>query len=227
MKILFYLAVWKRPGVTEVCFMGLKRLMEYTKGETLAVISEESMIPLCEKYGIMWVMHENLPIGKKKNFGLKQALRLEWDYVIELGSDDLIKNELIDLYRPYFGKENFLTVGSIAFINSKTLACRVIEKNSAFGLGRCLSRSVVETHEVYHNGLSKSLDKNVLFGLTSKGVQVKILPSERILTMDIKTDVNIWGYQSAIGTKRSFNQVVEGLPSEEVEAIKSLNCVTV
>lgn len=222
MKILFYLAVWRRPEITEICFIGLKRLMNYTGGESLAVISEESMIPLCEKYDIMWVMHENLPLGRKKNFGLKESLKIEWDYVIELGSDDLIKNELIDLYKPFFGTEEFITVGSLAFINSKTGACRWIKSKSPYGLGRALSRKVVESVKVYPDGLNRSLDKNVLFNLANNGIVPKRIDVQSPLTIDIKSDENIWKYNSTVGEKISFNEVVDGLGPDEVEAIKSL-----
>lgn len=34
--------------------------------EALAVISEETMIPLCEKYGIRWVFYKNEPVGERK-----------------------------------------------------------------------------------------------------------------------------------------------------------------
>jgi hypothetical protein len=122
-KLLFFLAVWKRPEITEICFMGLNRLKKSGKFEVqfLAVISEESMIPLCEKYGVEWVMHENLPLGRKKNFGLREALKRDFDYLVELGSDDLIKDELLELYRPHFEKRvSMIGMTSFAFIDSKT-----------------------------------------------------------------------------------------------------------
>lgn len=225
MKILFYLAVWKRPEITEICFIGLNRLMEKYKSESLAVISEESMIPLCEKYGIMWLMHDNLPLGNKKNVGLRHALNLEWDYVIELGSDDIIKDELIELYKPFFGEEKFLSCGSIAFINSETGACRYISKRSPFGLARCLHRSVIEEGELYPK-LNAGLDKSVLFRLASRGIVPKVITPCSPMTIDIKSEVNIWKYNSAVGTKIRYADVIDGLSIEEIEAIYSLRNVT-
>jgi hypothetical protein len=228
MKILFYLAVWKRPEITEICFMGLRRLMKTYDSESLAVISEESMIPLCEKYGIMWMMHENLPIGKKKNAGLKHALNLEWDYVVELGSDDLIKNELIELYKPFFGKDKFLSVGSVAFINSENGACRWISARSPFGLGRCLHRSVIETvPELYRPNYNSGLDKDISFKLGQLNILERIVPTDKPLTIDIKSEVNIWKYSPVVGKKISFSEVTAGLGSDEVDAICSLKYATV
>src|SRR5690348_6599448 len=99
-KLLIYLAVWKRPEITELCLVGLNRLKTHPcfDIDILAVISEESMIPLCEKYGVKWVMSENRPLGRKKNNGLQEARKFEFDYLMEIGSDDLVLNELLDWY---------------------------------------------------------------------------------------------------------------------------------
>ncbi|MDE1971409.1 MAG: hypothetical protein KGI50_07590, partial [Patescibacteria group bacterium] len=89
--------------------------------KSLAVISEKSMIPLCKTYGIDFVEHENEPLGKKKNFGLDEAMKREWDYLIELGSDDLILNDIFDLYKPlmkegadYFGSDAVFYIDAIS-----------------------------------------------------------------------------------------------------------------
>lgn len=227
MKILFYLAVWKRPEITEICFMGLRRLMKKFNAESLAVISEESMIPLCEKYGVMWMMHNNLPLGKKKNAGLKHSLNLDWDYVIELGSDDLIKNELIDLYKPLFGEHEYIAINSVSFINSETGKCRWIPKGSPFGLGRCLSRTVIERFPDLYQEANSGLDKKILFKLINSGVPQRYVSSDKPLTVDIKSKVNIWQYDHMMGVKISFDEVVSGLGEDEIEAIKNLQCVTV
>src|SRR5688572_14122986 len=101
MKLLVFLAVWRRPEITEICFMGIKRLQNYSLSfhvAPFAVISEESMIPLCERYGVEWCMHENLPLGAKKNFGLSQLRDKDFDFMMEIGSDDLILGELLNQY---------------------------------------------------------------------------------------------------------------------------------
>src|SRR6478752_4031551 len=96
-RLLVFLAVWKRPEITEICFMGIDRLRKtgLFPIEAFAVISEESMIPLCEKYNIDYCFYKNEPLGEKKNFGLTEAYKKEWDYLVEIGSDDLLKNEYL------------------------------------------------------------------------------------------------------------------------------------
>ena len=148
MKILFFLAVWRRPEITEICFMGLNRLKRagLFPVEFLAVISEDSMIPLCEKYGIDYVYHENLPLGKKKNFGLTEAFKKNWDFIIELGSDDVLKTELLEMYKPLFYKHVVLNIGTFCYLNSEDGDCRLIKTATSYGMGRAIERSVLEKH---------------------------------------------------------------------------------
>jgi hypothetical protein len=143
MKILIFLAVWKRPEITEICFMGLNRLKKAGfPVEFLAVISEESMKPLCKKYGVEYVEHENLPLGRKKNFGLTEAFRRNWDYIIEIGSDDVLKNEVIERYMNE--RRAFMSIGSFCYINSENGECRKIESSTSYGIGRALARESLE-----------------------------------------------------------------------------------
>lgn len=144
MKVLVFLAVWKRPEITEICFVGLKRLKNRFPIEALAVISEESMIPLCEKYGIRWTFYKNEPLGEKKNHGLNEAMKLEWDYLLEIGSDDLVKDELIELYSEYFGKYEYFGTKDAIIIDSETGNCRRLKSDTTYGLGRCISRGTIE-----------------------------------------------------------------------------------
>lgn len=146
MKVLIFLAAWKRQAITEICFMGLKRLKNRFPIETFCVISEEEKIPLCEKYGIRWVFYKNEPLGEKKNYGLNEAMKLEWDYLLEIGSDDLVKDELIELYSEHFGKHDYFGTKDAVIIDSKTGMCRRLKSDTTYGLGRCIARSVIEKH---------------------------------------------------------------------------------
>lgn len=147
MKVLIFLAVWKRPEITEICFMGLNRLRKNSRlpVEAFAVISEESMIPLCEKYGIKYTFYKNEPLGEKKNHGLNEAMKLDWDYLIEIGSDDLLKDELLVKYEPLMGKYDYFGTKDSVIINSKDGRCRRLQSDTVYGLGRCISRNVLKS----------------------------------------------------------------------------------
>jgi hypothetical protein len=191
-----------------------------------AVISEESMIPLCEKYGVQWVMHENLPLGRKKNFGLKEALKLDWDYLIEIGSDDLLKNEFLELYTPYFGTQDVIGMSNFCFMNSETLECRQYNSKSAFGLGRAIRRRVIEKMGIlWRNDLSQGLDNNSRFAMARNGFLDKRIFCEKPLAIDIKSEENIWKFNYLQGVPYNFEDAIEGLSLEEVEKIKMLSHV--
>lgn len=150
MRIVFFLACWKRPEITELCFMGLKRLMKYKtefKCSAFAVISEEIMIPLCKKYGIEFLMFENDPVGMKKNAGLTEVLKKDFDYLIELGSDDLICNELLDCYYPLMKSgEDFFGSRNLLLIDATNGNCRELDWDGDLpqGLGRCMSKKLLK-----------------------------------------------------------------------------------
>lgn len=150
MKIVFFLACWKRPEITELCFMGLQRLMKHRsdvfESSAFAVISEKEMIPLCEKYGIDFIMHENNPVGMKKNAGLSVCLKKDFDYLIELGSDDLILNDLLDLYLPSMQKGiDFFGCKRLMLIDSFNGECRdfFFDPDLVQGLGRCMRKKML------------------------------------------------------------------------------------
>lgn len=150
MRVVFFLACWKRPEITELCFMGLQRLMKHRpevfQTSAFAVISEEEMIPLCERYGIEWIFFANDPVGMKKNAGLSEVLKKDFDYLIELGSDDLILNDLLDTYLPHMeAGEDFLATRSLLMIDAVDGACRKMsfDEECVQGLGRCMSRKLL------------------------------------------------------------------------------------
>jgi hypothetical protein len=222
-KLLIFLAVWKRPEITEICFMGVDRLRKsgLFPIEAFAVISEALMVPLCRKYEIDFCLHENLPLGKKKNFGLQQAMKKDFDYMIEIGSDDLLKTELLEAYAPYFGHKHLIGLNSFYFLNAEDGACRRYSNPSLYGMGRAVSRYALEqTGELWRDDLNKGLDNYSTAQLIKKGfTDVRI---KEPLAIDIKSDINIWPFNYLNGKQADFEEVVQGLSAEEVKAIKSL-----
>lgn len=274
-KILFYLAAWKRPEITELCFMGLQRLMKHCGGSAFAIISEKSMIPLCKKYGIDFCEHENQPLGLKKNFGLNEVMKKKFDYLIELGSDNLILNEVIDLYRPLMqSDEDFFGSTKLLFIDSVTGQTRSYEAvenqyGFGFGLGRCMSRKLLEsvsakvkmnilqtcfstiTEDIWYegsigwasesvakmmerSGLVKIEDSNLTYKLwTDKaercldndsngrimahGFKYKVVETPEPLMADLKSDDNIWGFNSELGDAADLESFLNKLSKQEKE----------
>lgn len=194
--LLIFLAAWKRPEITEICFMGIRRLRKNSLRpiEAFCVISEESMIPLCKKYGIHYTMYKNDPLGEKKNHGLNEAMNLNWDYLIEIGSDDVLKNELIDLYEPYFNKGwDFFGVKDVLIINSDGGECRRLKSDTTYGLGRVIKRSVIEKY---------------CYGVEVEALDDIISPGRTTA----KGDIGFFQVDAAEGFQRSGIGVIVGKP---------------
>lgn len=230
-KLLVYLAVWKRPEITELCFMGLNRLRQHPDFDiqVLAVVSEPEMIPLCEKYNVHCVTHENQPLGKKKNFGLKAAKSFEFDYLMEIGSDDLVLNELLDIYRDHilFGKgiqKDFFGIKDVAYIESHSGICRRLQSNTRYGAGRMISRRLLENMDfkLWDDQKVRGLDNNSEWHIMKKGVGYwQLKPGELPMVVDVKSDVNIWGFNHLIGKEYDLNLILDRLSEPEVKTLKS------
>jgi hypothetical protein len=218
--------VWKRPEITELCFLGIKRLQTHPDFsiQALAVISESEMIPLCEKYNIAWTMYKNEPLGEKKNTGLQKAKEFEFDYLMEIGSDDLIVNELLDDYKKYIGKD-FFGISDVAYINSETGECRRFISKSTYGAGRMISRKALEKANwvLWTDKLNRGLDNNSVFALQRKGFDYyRVSPMEFPGVIDVKSNENLWKFNYFLGVEYDINNVLKMISAEEKEILQSL-----
>lgn len=223
-KILIYLAAWKRPKITELCFAGIDRMRSHPDFEVdaLVVISEESMIPLCQKYGVNWIMHENKPLGKKKNFGLNHAKNFVFDFLMEIGSDDLILNELLDVYKKFMVKYDFFGIRDAAYICSESGACRRLTSSSTYGAGRMISRKALEAmnFSLWKDNIDKGLDNRSVINLYQKGFKYwQIPPSEMPLVIDVKSKENIWKFNHLLGVEYDMNLILEKLSEPEIKLL--------
>lgn len=224
-KILIYLAVWKRPGITELCFAGIERLRRHPDFdiEVLAVISEHEMIPLCEKYEVNWVMYKNDPLGEKKNFGLQKAKDFGFDYLMEIGSDDLILDELLDQYKNFEGE--FYGICDIAYLDTETGLCRRHVGASTYGAGRMISRATLEKAgwKLWKDRLNRSLDNNSVFALVKQGIKYKqVAPLDFPCVIDVKSQENIWKFNHLLGFEFDFEIIKPKLSEKETNLLKCL-----
>jgi len=257
-KILIIIPVWKRPEITEICFSGLDRLRAHRDNiEVLAVISENDYESRCKKHGIAYTFFENQPLGAKKNHGLKIALKQDWDYLMELNSDDVIKNELLDIYDTM--TDDYLALRNFCFMDSNTLELRQIESKTAYGIGRRYSRRAVEACKVkkvrvkktciaggialnegmekdikpyiaddlervgyaeiigegiklWNDEASACMDNFSNIRLNDNGFKCNQVFTDEPLAVDIKSDVNIWKFNSECGIEYDLNEFKNGLP---------------
>jgi hypothetical protein len=191
--------LWKRPEVTELCFDGILQLMVDSKHDysVVCAISEESYKSVCESYGFKWVWTENNPLGEKINTAIKTALSLEWDYLMMMNSDDVVKAELIDFYyQPFFDNLNpYFGVNKVTYVNFYTHeAVEYIYNFSVLGIAKCISRGTVKKMggNLYEPKQNRCLDDTMLDRMMRAGAPPTIVQYDGMLAMDFKSDVNIW-----------------------------------
>lgn len=129
-----------RPAVTEICFMGLDRLRGEFDMDVIAMYSGE-FEALCRKHDVLGVKYQNLPLSDKWNAGIRHALTLKWDYLMTLGSDNLLANELLRLYE---WQDEAFGITEIGGLDVRTGEKRIFRNGYVIGAGRCIRRDVVE-----------------------------------------------------------------------------------
>lgn len=105
------------------------------------------MIPLCKKYDIDFCFYKNQPLGEKKNYGLSVAMEKSgWDYLIEIGSDDVLKTEILEAYKPLIDNSvDFFGIKNFYYLDSETGECRRLQSDTTYGAARCMSRKAIES----------------------------------------------------------------------------------
>jgi hypothetical protein len=183
----------------------LKKLITESKHDinVLCVISEQEYIPVCAEFGFHWVFALNDPLGEKINAGILKALTFEFDYLMMMNSDSVIRVDLIDRwYDEFFNKkEEFFGVNKVTYLDSETGDARdYVYDFSILGVAKCIRRDVVERAFkergiLYQPQRNKGLDDSVYDTLMKIGVYPKRVNYQGQLVYDIKSEVNIWPWK--------------------------------
>lgn len=139
-NVLCLTALYKRPEVTAICFRGLCRNREEFNIRVLAVHSG-GFGDLCREYDVIPFEHRNLPLGEKWNAGLREALKYKWDYLLTIGSDDLLSNELL---RMYSWQDEAAGINRCGILDVATERKAIFENSYVIGCGRIIRRDVIE-----------------------------------------------------------------------------------
>jgi hypothetical protein len=212
-KIVILLPCWGRSKVTRMVLANITNVITQVKDKVdisvLCIISPEDpqrsallKITSAEKKFHV-VFFENYPLGRKHNAGINYALeQLTFDYLMNLGSDDLVHPMLIDFYMPHIkNKEPFFGINNLYFIQNrskKTILYRTYNDHRAIGAGRMIHVSVLQEMKkqyvnLYHDEFCRGLDCS-----SSNRIKEEVQVNELVLDagsfpfiVDIKTETNI------------------------------------
>lgn len=200
--ILTFTPAWLRPQVLEICLQGIKRLKEYAPERfniiPLIIVSESSAAYQAIKYGFNWIITNNNPLGAKKNYGLRHAMEnFKFDYLMEIGSDDLVTNEYLDLVEPLMIQaEPQITPCDVHFIDTITGETGYWKTEKVLGAARLIHRSALEkfapNYKLWRDELNRGMDTCSWQALLMKNTGNHIVDTKgTVYTFDIKSRVNI------------------------------------
>jgi hypothetical protein len=149
-KILILIAVHGRHNITKQCYNALQKFIKQTghQYQVLVVGNDQEHKIIAEHHGFKFFWYENFPVGRKLNAALTHAMQFDWDYLMQLGSDDIILPGIMQHYQPYFdtGTDVF-GVDNCIFVHQETGRAKWFKYNKPdiIGAGRCISRKAIES----------------------------------------------------------------------------------
>lgn len=225
-KILILFPIWGREKITKICMGNLKRLKKDYDIDVLCVVSEQWAKIEAIKHGFKQVYVSNDDLGHKMNVGVREALDYRFDYLMNLGSDDLITKDLFKLYEPFI-KDKYPMFGcrKVTFIDSESKEVKEKDYKCMIGAGRMIRRDVLKECvlkngevDMYDKGLERGLDLNsqkrfLRYSHTE-------LDNSFSCIYDIKSKENIWNFKEMKGKVVPFDNV--NLETELIDAILDL-----
>lgn len=219
-KIIILIPCWNRVNVVKLVSKQLDIFYEANKDkvdiEVLWILSPED--PKCHEIARVFTdakhtrtmeLAPNNRLGEKLNIGIRKANDMGYDYLMNMGSDDLLHESLIDLYLPYMEKENKLFGLSNLYVynqNGETMFFNNYNKPYVVGAARMIHREVIEKVIkefgcLYEPTLRRAMDGNSANRMIKCGyVQTPINTGDFPMLVDIKAGTNINNYASVART---------------------------
>lgn len=206
MRVAIVTAMWQRPDVFDIFGRNTLKLVHECKQLEINVFvagSEGDVSRnLAESFGFEYVETPNAPLFNKWNVAVQLAREWEPDYVLMMGSDDVMSAAML---RRYFApmRSRFDLIGSLDWFFYDLPSGRAVHwrgytgdrRGKLCGAGRMLSRSLLDRLEwqpwqaqVDGEGMDGTMMKRLAqVGLyTNKAIQ-----TNGELAVDIKSEVSI------------------------------------
>jgi len=110
----------------------------------MAIVSDPENKKLADKHADFVVETTNEPLGRKMNTGMAEAVKQEFELLMQLGSDNLISNAGLMKIIDMFTKGNlFMGHNRLLFYNSQTGEAKQKFYGNVFGAGRAIARPIL------------------------------------------------------------------------------------
>jgi hypothetical protein len=206
------------------------------EAQIFAAVSEDAAEAICEALGVYYVRVPNQPLGTKWNEVVKLAMSApcDYDYLMTMGSDDVLSPRLAAAYEPYIASGTLL-FGVPDMYAWDTTSRRGLYFQGytdpfpkiAIGAGRMLHRRAAE-HVVgrvgwlYQADITRGLDTQSRNLCAHVGIAETILPPQRAV-LDIKgrDNINPIGRFSSVGGWLSWEEIGKMFDIPDIESFVS------
>jgi hypothetical protein len=208
-RLAIITGVWQRPEVFEMFANATNKLKHKDIDIVVIVAGSEGVKSrqMVEDKGFIYIEIENQPLATKMNATMLKAQELNVDYCLCVGSDDLITNELLDVYYSFMTKKiDFIAVldwyfydlktNSFTYWGGYTDAPRI---GHTCGAGRLISSNLLNKWgwAVWENKHSTILDDSMQNKLktTPHTSEVFRLKDKKVFAFDVKSAVNMTPFE--------------------------------
>jgi len=236
MRIGVLTAVYERPLMTKLFYMAVDRLRDqWEPHEVVAYVAgdDPKHRDLAEQYGHVWCEVPNQPLGAKLNESSRAAFRDGVDYVLVMGSDDLLSPALADrVLRVMDMGVRYAGLRSLRIIQPMfSLAGEVVmqrnprRRHEPQGPGRILSGKVLAElagclwYPLHRKGLDWSMQQQIAQRTRGAVPDLLLSGTDESFLVDVKTPTNMWDYDHVeeYGLTRpvDYRATVNVFPQEE------------
>ena len=224
-------ANWNRPDVLALWCASIKRIREDLDIFIPAVVvSDRWDRDTCDKYHVHHINHKNNPVSEKFNAGCQYARSLGVDYVMILGSDDIVSTETISRYMTAMEQEyDVIGTANVYFYGRgvkgvKTLVHLQRDKKM-LGVGKTISAKVMEQVDwrPWKDEKNWALDAICHKYISPFIGTSHILEETKIFDCKTSTNINKFSFwYNKIKTTVDLNVFYDILGEEEKELIKRI-----
>jgi glycosyltransferase involved in cell wall biosynthesis len=230
MKMLLLTPIFGRPEITKIWADCL------WTNNVLCILSPEDKdyeknLKIVKSKRLFHINWPNTPLGAKMNAGIKAAMGLKWDYLMNLDSDGVLHRSIMDVYKPYFdAKKPFFGMDKVHFFNKKTLEIRK-SRDYYWCSGRVIARKTLELMKKrgylpYFSADTRGMDCRSNILICKEGIceYDKVSAGKFPYILDIKSwdNLNDWNFITNQSDPAPDDLIRNNFPHKTVKAIYGL-----
>ena len=213
MKIAIVTAMWKRPEIFEMYAQGIHNLKPKHSLQVYTVGSEGAKSKeLSHKYGFKYIEYDNKNLSNKHNAACMAARAFRPDYLLFLGSDDILSPETYSYLESVMEQGiDFIGMTDFYFYDTSTNKSAYwggyIDKRRGHtvGAGRVVSARLMQKWQwrPFEQRHAKVLDDSMQQKLTGLNCRKHIfsLKDNGLFAVDVKSSTNMTPFQLWENTK--------------------------